>query len=145
MQILPVNYNYTNQKVQKNNSNPAFGAMTTAMHSFVAAHIREIAEAGRRGDQLLLDAMEIIRTYPNLVHYRECIGFQAEGKFVMERGSFIDNLKQFAEAIAGKKLKPVAVVIKDNKPRPRDLPHQNTLMKAFLEGRLKTVNDCLNI
>lgn len=135
MQITSVNYNYTNQKAQKNNSKPAFGmAMTTTMERFVGEHIEEIAKAGRNGDQYLLSAVEIIRSHPTRVHYREGIGFSAGKKFVMERNGIspLDYLRMVAEALTDKR-------------HARDLPHKNTLMQALLAGRLKTVKDCQNI
>lgn len=61
MQITPVSYNYTNSKVQKNNSKPAFGmAMMPEMQKFVEANIEHVLKLGAEGKQSLLDNIHTI-------------------------------------------------------------------------------------
>lgn len=84
MQITPVSYNYTNQKVQKNNQQSFGMAATQAMKDFWAANrIRLITSPHYSGEQ----AANIIRSWVKIDgHPSTVVEFKDAGITISKKG-----------------------------------------------------------
>lgn len=159
MQIAPVSYNYTNSKVQKNNSKPAFGmAMSERMASTMSDHAEQIIKLGAEGKTSLLENIAIIREHNLLVDVLEgrfkifsspagvCIRPVEQGiTFDASLDNIARDLRQHDELVVAKQQRRLALDdlardISTQKLALEDLRIRNR--DALLSGEIKTQKDC---